>query len=85
MNRRLRSNGRAGACPSRKAADVKGEYQLDCRLVIHVKMLVMRSRMSSVSCWLEVSWHRHCVQNLQASYPGCHLTRGYLRHSSLYC
>lgn len=55
MNRRLRSNGRAGARPSREAADVKGKYQFDCRLIVHVRMLVMKSRMSSMACWLEVS------------------------------
>jgi hypothetical protein len=85
VNRRPRSNGRAGACPSWKTADMKGKYQFDRRLIVHVMMVGMNSCMPGVSCWLEVPWRRYSIQELQASYPGCHLTGRYLRHSSLYC
>jgi hypothetical protein len=85
MNGRLRSNRRARACSSWKTADVKGKYQFDRRLIVHMRMLVMNSCMSGVSCWLEMSWHWDCIQKLQASYSGRHLTGRYLRHSPLYC
>jgi hypothetical protein len=85
MDGRLRSAGRAGACSSRESADMEREDQFDRRLVIHVRMLVVNLCMSSLSCGLKVSWHRHCIHELQHSDSGCHLTRRHLRHPSLYC